>query len=114
MAPRIIGKPEPGFFRMRLVKGGPLVPARIFLPCPIDPEFGFPMDRPRHLIAEIDGVIEPAPRAVERIWLSAELIDKATFEFMNADAEWCRTHAPAEPKASPRKAIDARKAPPVF
>ncbi len=110
MKAREIAKPRPGFFKLRLIKGGPFVPARIFLPCPIDPEFGHPMDRSRHLIGEIDG----KEVEVERIWLSAEEIGPAEFAFMTADASWCRNWAPAEPQANPRKPIDARTAPPAY
>ena len=113
-AAREIGTPQPGFFRLRLVRGGPWVSARIYLPCPVDPEFGYPMDRSRHLTAEIDGAVDARPDAVTKIWITGRPITAADFAFMNADADWCRRHAPLEPKAAPRESIDPRRAPPAF
>lgn len=57
---RRIDQPEPCFVRMRLVKNGPYVAARIYLRLGI-------------LAAEING--EPAE--VDRVWTSGELIDEA-------------------------------------
>lgn len=110
MKAREIAKPEPGFFRVRLVKGGPLLAARIFLPCPIDPEFGHPMDRSRHLAAEIDG----KDANVDRVWTTGERIGAAEFQYLSDDAAWCRDYAPAEPRANPKSAVDVRKTQPVF
>jgi hypothetical protein len=44
---RAVDTPEPGFFAMRLVRHGPLVPCRIFAPCPMDPYTGAGMERRR-------------------------------------------------------------------
>lgn len=44
-------EPQPGYYRTRLIKGGPTVPVRILQSCPIDPEFGFPTERSRPLYA---------------------------------------------------------------
>jgi hypothetical protein len=39
MRNRVRNRPQPGHFLVRLVKGGPLVPALIYLPCPwVQPE----------------------------------------------------------------------------
>ena len=107
---RDISRPEPGFFKLKMVRGGAFVPCRIFLPCPIDPEFGHPTDRSRHLAAEIDG----ADVNVDRVWTSGERIGAAEFQFLSDDAAWCRDHAPAEPRANPKSAVDVRKTQPVF
>lgn len=69
-------EPKPGFFKGRLVRRGPIVPMRIFLPCPIDPEFGFPMDRSRHLIGECLGEFVD----VDRIWTYGDPIGAAEYE----------------------------------
>lgn len=45
MIPRAVDQPEPGFFSMRLVRGGPIVPCRIFAACPMDPYTGAAMER---------------------------------------------------------------------
>ena len=74
--------PQPGFFKGRLVKNGPIVPMRIYLPCPIDPEFGFPMDRSRRLIGECLGRFIH----VDRIWSYGEPIGAAEYDRMTAQA----------------------------
>ena len=114
-APRDIANPRPGFFKLRLVKDGPWLAARIFLPCPIDPEFGHPMDRSRHLLAEVDGAfVEPPTAWVFRIWTGAVEIAEAEFNYLRDDASWCRQYAPAEPRANPRQSVDPRRTAPVF
>lgn len=110
-APRQIDKPRPGFFAMRLVKGGPEIAARIYLPCPLDPEFCGPLDRSRHLLAEVNG--EEKPDWVYRIWTGAREINKAEFHYLRDDAAWCRRFAPHEPRANPRQTINSRQMVPV-
>lgn len=112
-APRNIAEPRPGFFAMRLVKGGPEVAARLYLACPMDPEFGEPTDRPRHLLAEVDGA-EATEGWIPRIWTSGREISAADFHYLRDDAEWCRDNAPDEPRANPRRAVDPRRVAPSF
>lgn len=91
--------PEPGFFEGRLLRGGPRVPMMIYLPCPIDPEFGYPTDRPRHLRGwclgqEID---------VYQIWTYAKRISKARFDQLVENAT-----------RDPRRVVDLAKEPSIF
>ena len=111
-APREIARPRPGFFRVRLIKGGPWVAARIFQPCPIEmePEYWNVLDRSPSLEAEINGL----PGRVMRIWLSGEEISAAEFHYLLDDAGWCERYAPAEPRANPERAVDVRETQPVF
>lgn len=60
---RRIDKPMPGFFRCRIVKGGPYVGARIFWRLGI-------------LAAEVNG----DPADVDRVWTSGERIHPADWE----------------------------------
>lgn len=113
LSARRIDQPRPGFFAIRLVKGGPEVSARLYLPCPLDPEFCGPLDRSRHLLAEVDGADAP-DRWIARIWTSGREIGAAEFHFLRDDAAWCRWHAPHEPRANPRQAIDSRRVAPVM
>lgn len=64
---RAIDKPEPGFFRLRRVKGGPFVAGRITR------MFG-------QLYAEVNG----APASVEDVWTSGEQIDVSTWAVLDA------------------------------
>lgn len=110
---RVISEPRPGFFKMRLVRGGPWLAARLYLPCPLDPEFCGPLDRSRHLLAEVDGDEKP-DLWILRIWTSGREIGAAEFNFLRDDAAWCRRNAPDEPRANPRTAMDPRQIAPVM
>lgn len=48
------GLPEAGWYKRKMVKGGPWVPARIFVERDIDPETG-DLTSPERLVADIDG-----------------------------------------------------------
>ncbi len=110
---RAIARPEPGFFRMRLVKGGPWVGAIIFRPCPIEmhPETFQAVDRHYHLQAEIDG----RPVDLSQIWDYGRRIDQAEYEYLCADRDWCRRHAPERLEAdTQRDYFRADLLPPIF
>ena len=105
---RYTDKPETGFYKMRLAKGAPMVGAIIFIPCPIDPFYGFPMDRPRHIEAMING----KPSDVDRVWLSkSECITQAEYEYLIADRAWAKEYAPETPEAEPSKALSILEIP---
>ena len=112
-----IDEPQPGFFRTRIVKGGPLVVAEIRYGPALDPDTGDTLDRPHLWEALIAGrhVRTPSPDPIEagvfRIWGIADPIDEATARFMMADAAWCAEHAPARPQANPRRPARLRDAP---
>lgn len=118
-APRNLDKPEPGYYRMRLVKGGALVACAIVYGPPNDPETGEPLDRSWRWSALIDGqeAGEPdhQPTAnIEWIWTSGEQIDRETYDLMLAQATWDRTYAPKAPAATPRRAIPLNDMPLPF
>lgn len=109
---RAIGSPQPGFFQMRLVKGGPWVPAIIYRPCPLEmhPETFQHIDRWPHLEAEIDGM----PASVDRIWTSGRFISIAEYLYLKDDRAWVRQYAPHLPEARPEEAMDVNKLAPIF
>jgi hypothetical protein len=117
---RRISCPVPGHYRMRLVKRGPYVPAAIRLPCPMVPagpgsgadpvDWCRPLDRPRHPVGEIDGRPVPA----HDVWLYAEPVDAAEYQYLREIREWAAACAPDAPEANPRRAIDLRTEPPPF
>jgi hypothetical protein len=110
---RRIESPEPGFFKMRLARGGPWVPAIIYQPCPIEfhPETFQAVDRVYHLKAEIDG----RPVDLSRIWGYGRRIPIAEYLFLRATSAWARDYAPQSPEANPRQPIDFDTlAPPEF
>ncbi len=107
---RAIGTPEPGFFRMKLTRGGIWVAAVIYRPCRIEfePETFQAVDRHYHLEAEIDG----QPADVDRVWTSGRRVDMAEYLFLKDDRAWARQHAPHLPEANPRKPVDFNTLPP--
>lgn len=50
------GQPECGWYRRKIVKGGPWVPVRIFVERDIDPDTG-ELTGPERLVADVDGTI---------------------------------------------------------
>ncbi len=78
---RIIDSPKPGYFKLSLVKHGPIMPAIIYIPCPIDPYFGEYMDRTRIIIGRI-GIDEKKESFLTacKIWNSAEQVKKDEYE----------------------------------
>lgn len=116
---RPVDDPKPGFFRMRLVKGGPFVGAEIRHGAPRDPETGGIMEE-RSFMWEtiIDGKLardpspDPAQAGVFRVWLSGEQITEPEYRFLVADAKWARQHAPDDPIAQPTKPVTLADLPP--
>ncbi|MCA3246074.1 MAG: hypothetical protein ING19_21140 [Azospirillum sp.] len=104
-APRRIDAPQPGFWMIRLVKGGPEVPARIYrhtTTCePGDPANA--MERPSFLVAEIAGeTVE-----LDAVWLrSGRAVDEAEYRFQIADHAHAREWRPRDAKADPHRRID--------
>lgn len=116
---RDVTRPEPGFFLIRLVKGGPKVAARITHKPARDPLTGETLDRSPWWAAEING--EPAGEPsiqptdeVLRIWHYGEPVTEDEYRYQLADAQWCAAHAPHEPKANPRRSVDLAAMAPLF
>lgn len=121
--PRIAGYPEPGFFKLKLVRGGPWVPALIWRPCPmIIPEplsiedtpapedWCRPTERSRPLRARV-GDRESDPGEV---WISGLWITPREYYWRLKLQKWAVESAPAEPEAKPRQAVDLTRAPALF
>lgn len=111
---------ETGYFRMRLVKGGPMVACAIRKLCHCTPMGGFAHDWDPELCdrhappdAWIGGELQK-PRRAWDIWTFGEAITKEEYDYMLAAADWARSHAPDEPSANPGRAVDLMTAPPPF
>jgi hypothetical protein len=117
---RLVGHPEPGWYRVRLVRGGPWVPARIVLEPTPDPWFPEnPMDRPCYWSTVVNGepskLTEIVPgKDVWRIHEWGERIDKETYDLMVEQAAWDKRYDPASPLANPDKRVDLSTAPTFF
>lgn len=78
---RIVDCPEVGYFKLVLVKNGPVMPAIIYMPCPIDPFFGEFLDRKRKLVGQIGIFYSRAGyETALKIWNSGKNITKAEYE----------------------------------
>jgi hypothetical protein len=109
--PDFVDQPQPGCFLVRLVKGGPRVPARIFVGPPLDPETLEEMDRPPVLRATVAGERSHDPYLV---WTwKREPIDESEYRWRLATLEWAMQHAPDSPEANPRRPIRLATMPPI-
>jgi len=80
--PRHEGLPECGWYRTRLVKGGPWVPVRIWCEQEVDPQTG-ELTAPEVLRCEVDGMRRDPARA----WTFLHPITRAEFEALSARRE---------------------------
>lgn len=101
--PHIGEEPQCGWFKRRLVKGGPFVPARIWLYSPTDPETG-DLVGDEVLQAEVDG--NYADPEQQWSWLNGNPITEAEFKYLTANRAWTSEHAPHEPYANPREPVN--------
>jgi hypothetical protein len=121
---RILIRPEPGFYVMRLGRGAPLVPALIYQLCPMvvplpsapsgpDPDdWCRPLDRSPQYRARIDG----KPVAIDRVWTARSLraISPAEYQFrIGALRQWARAN-PRMPEARPQLRVNLAALPPLF
>jgi hypothetical protein len=121
---RILARPRPGFYVIRLQRGAPLVPALIYQFCPMvipqpttvdgpDPfEWCRPLDRSPRYGAQIDGKRVP----IERVWTVTSLrrISPEEYAFrMGPLRRWARAH-PQMPEARPELPVDLAALPPLF
>ncbi len=108
------------FYAVRLVKGGPRVPCKIWYGGPIDPLTGEEMDRsPRwqvwlsgELQDDISNVIlhfEPDGTPI----VKGEEIDAVEHEYLLQLREYAVTYDATLPEAEPTKPVDLRKMAPI-
>ncbi len=90
----------PGFFKTRLIAGGPWVPARLWYEAERD-ELGAICDDVR-FFAEIDG--QPTDPFSPRGW-PWRRISVVDFQFMTAAAAWDREYDPQSPAANPERPV---------
>lgn len=100
--------PRCGWFKRRLVKGGPWVAAKIWMDQPIDPDTG-ELCGDETLQCEVAGRWADPEDAWT--WLCANPITEQEFRYLTALAEHCARHEPSHPSANPRQAIDHLQTP---
>lgn len=117
---RVLEHWGPAYYRITMVRGGPSVPCKIWYGCPLDPDTQEPLDRSPRWHCEAGGVLLDDPfRVIILIGdqppiVKGERIDEAEYQFLLADAAWCKQHDPEAPEAQPRKRVDLNKLPPIF
>ena len=104
---RSLEAPDPGYFRIRLVRAGPFVPAKIthaggLWCCTINGEERTRADNP-WAVADMD-----------RVWFYGQRIAESEYDYMLAMKLFAERHQPEHPSANPRKAIDLRLLPPLY
>ena len=121
---RILIRPQPGFYVMRLRAGAPLVPAIVYQLCPMvvpqpttvsgpcPDEWCRPLDRSRRYEAQLDGKRVD----LDRVWSARSLrpVSRAEFEFRSGPLRrWARENLSA-PEAWPEKPVNLNAIPPLF
>ena len=121
---RILIRPRPGFYVMRLRSGAPLVPAIIYQLCPMvmpEPshvrgphpdEWCRPLDRSPRYEARING----KRVAIDLVWTARSLrpVSREEFEFRIGPLRRWAANNPGAPEASPHLQVDLNAIPPLF
>lgn len=123
---RDISAPAPGYFKTRMIKGGPFVGARIYRPCSCT-VVGTPDDFEDSGAAEHDWTpacdrysnilnaeIAGKPVDVSQVWERGQRIAKAEYDYLMADMAWALENSPEDPMAKPRESIDLNKLASIF
>lgn len=100
----ITDTPAEGYYRMRLVRGGPLVGIKIWYGPPLDPSTLDVMDRGFcwNALANGDWI------DVDRVWPACanEMIDEAEYRYLAALTQHAKQTDGANPMANVRRATD--------
>lgn len=100
-----VDMPVPGWYRRRLIKGGPMVGVLIFVPCPFFFADGeMTVERSRPLVCLVNGQHENA--LDQWTWVAGSRISEAEYRYLMADAAHAMEFRPTAPRANPRKKID--------
>lgn len=101
--------PRAGFYRTKLIRGGPWVPVRIWFGPPHDPDTGELMDRSLRWQAERDG----KPVDIDRVWpfCGAQPISEQEYRFMRDRADYVRAFKQEDAHASPTTKINLLTSP---
>lgn len=100
--PAITEDPEPGFYKRRLVKGGPWVPVHIWIERELD-EAGDLIDDER-VMCTVDGRLAAA--ADHWTYCAAHPIKEAEFDYLTRLSTYAKERNKREPLANPRKRIN--------
>jgi len=107
-----IATPQPGLYRVRLVKGGPWCPLRIWQGFPLDPVSREPLERGWLWRAEL----HEEEVDVWQFWpyCAGQPLERTEYDYLLAMYRHATEHEPALPAANPRQRIDHMTTPPPF
>lgn len=97
-------EPQAGFYRLRLVKGGPWVPVRVWWESVVDPDTG-------ELVEDevLRCTVNRKDADPQRSWLWASPITVEAYEAMLAHIQWALENDLSDPVLSPYQPIDLTK-----
>jgi hypothetical protein len=101
-APPIHAEPQCGFFRRKLVRGGPWVPVVIWTVQVLDA--AGELAESERLRCSVNG-LERDPED-EWGWVATGPITEKEFNYLCALGDWAEAHSPNDPAATPRQKID--------
>lgn len=104
-------EPQCGFYARRLVKGGPIVPARIWLDRAIDDETG-ELIGDETMLCKVGDV--QCDVDTQWIWLAAKPISEAEYNYLRRRTQWAQQHDPGHPAANPSDPVDWTRSPIPF
>ncbi len=97
--------PQPGFYKRRLIKGGPFIGVMVWQSCPFHWQDGeMTVDRSRPLLCLVNG--EHANAHDQWSWVAGSRVTEAEYRFLMADAAHASEYRPTAPRARPREKID--------
>ena len=101
-------EPQSGWYKTRLVRLGPFVPARIWIEAEIDRETGELLGD-ETLQCEVNG--QHADAEQQWPWLCQNPITEAEYRYMTALRQHVGWYEPDHPTANPRQSVDWTKVP---
>lgn len=99
--------PQCGWYKRRMIRGGPHVAAEIWMEQPVDE--GGQLIGDERLCCEIDG--KPADPVDQWTFLAGRPISEKDFRHLRTLTAWTRVNAPEEPLANPNEPVDHLKTP---
>lgn len=106
--PRVVDQPEPGYFKLRLVKGGPEVTARIACQ---DGLWSAEINGVDLLPTDTDWTLA---EGVARIWHYGKHTTRQDHQMMTVTRRWAEQNEPNGALANPMRPVDLNELPPIF
>jgi hypothetical protein len=103
--------PMCGWYKRKLVKGGVMVPARIWMHQDICPETGELLSD-ESLQCEVNGGYADPEEAWS--WICSSPITEQEFRYLTARIEFAARHEPEDPFAAPNRPINMLETPVLF